>query len=48
MSNKPYISKKAILLLYKIFLKNPDALRVAFPRLRSKLEDPNPGMCTFI
>lgn len=43
MSPKPYIAKKAILLLYKVFLKNPDALRAAFPRLRKKLEDPDPG-----
>ncbi|KAL5971341.1 AP-3 complex subunit delta-1 [Taenia solium] len=44
MSPKPYIAKKAILLLYKVFLKNPDALRAAFPRLRKKLEDPDPGI----
>ncbi|VDD76573.1 unnamed protein product [Mesocestoides corti] len=44
MSPKPYIAKKAVLLLYKIFLKNPDALRTAFPRLRKKLEDPDPGV----
>ncbi|VDL18496.1 unnamed protein product [Hymenolepis diminuta] len=44
MSPKPYIAKKAILLLYKVFLKNPDALRAAFPRLRKKLEDPDPGV----
>ncbi|KAM7534913.1 hypothetical protein Aperf_G00000114806 [Anoplocephala perfoliata] len=44
MSPMPYIAKKAILLLYKIFLKNPEALRTAFPRLRKKLEDPDPGV----
>lgn len=44
MSPVPYIAKKAILLLYKIFLKNPEALRAAFPRLRKKLEDPDPGV----
>lgn len=44
MSPKPYIAKKAILLLYKVFLKNPDALRAAFPRLKKKLEDPDPGV----
>ncbi|CDI97079.1 Clathrin coatomer adaptor adaptin N terminal [Echinococcus multilocularis] len=43
-SPKPYIARKAILLLYKVFLKNPDALRTAFPRLRKKLEDPDPGV----
>ena len=40
---KPYIRKKAVLLMYKIFLRYPDALRPAFPRLKEKLEDPDPG-----
>jgi hypothetical protein len=31
-------------MLYKIFLKYPDALRPAFPRLKEKLEDPDPGV----
>ncbi|XP_072172956.1 AP-3 complex subunit delta-1-like [Diadema setosum] len=43
-STKPYIRKKAVLLMYKIFLKFPDALRPAFPRLKEKLEDPDPGV----
>ena len=43
-STKPYIRKKAVLLLYKIFLKFPDALPAAFPRLKEKLEDPDPGV----
>lgn len=42
-STKPYLRKKAVLLLYKIFLKFPDALKPAFPRLKEKLEDPDPG-----
>lgn len=42
-SNKPYLRKKAVLLMYKIFLKFPDALKPAFPRLKEKLEDPDPG-----
>lgn len=29
--------------MYKVFLKFPDALRPAFPRLKEKLEDPDPG-----
>ncbi|GIY77207.1 AP-3 complex subunit delta [Caerostris extrusa] len=41
-STKPYLRKKAILLMYKIFLKFPEALRPAFPRLKEKLEDPDP------
>lgn len=33
-------SAQACLVLYKIFLKFPDALRPSFPRLKEKLEDP--------
>lgn len=43
-STKPYLRKKAVLLLYKVFLKFPEALRPAFPRLKEKLEDPDPGV----
>lgn len=43
-STKPYIRKKAVLMMYKVFLKYPEALRPAFPRLREKLEDPDPGV----
>ena len=43
-STKPYIRKRAILLLYKVFLNNPEALKPAFPRLKEKLEDPDPGV----
>ncbi|XP_054722236.1 AP-3 complex subunit delta-1-like [Uloborus diversus] len=43
-STKPYLRKKAVLLMYKIFLKFPEALRPAFPRLKEKLEDPDPGV----
>lgn len=42
-STKPYIRKRAVLLLYKVFLNNPDALKPAFPRLKEKLEDPDSG-----
>lgn len=41
-SSRPYIRKKACLVLYKIFLRFPDALRPSFPRLKEKLEDPDP------
>lgn len=34
-------------MLYKIFLTYPDALRPAFPRLKEKLEDPDPGKIIF-
>ena len=33
-----------MLLLYKVFRKFPEALRPAFPRLKEKLEDPDPGV----
>jgi len=42
--SRPYIRKKVILVLYKIFLKYPQALRPAFPRLKEKLEDSDPGV----
>lgn len=41
---KPYIRKKAVLIMYKVFLKYPESLRPAFPRLKEKLEDPDPGI----
>ncbi|CAB4059976.1 AP3D [Lepeophtheirus salmonis] len=43
-STRPYVRKKAVLILYKVFLKYPDALRPSFPRLKEKLEDPDPGV----
>lgn len=45
---KPYIRKKAVLIMYKVFLKYPESLRPAFPRLKEKLEDPDPGVEVFI
>jgi len=29
--------------MYKVFLRFPEALRPAFPRLKEKLEDPDSG-----
>eukprot|EP00118_Oscarella_pearsei_P003393 m.14139 g.14139 ORF g.14139 m.14139 type:complete len:1230 (+) comp25546_c0_seq1:46-3735(+) len=43
-SIRPYVKKKAVLVMYKIFLKFPDSLRPAFPRLKDRLEDPDPGV----
>ncbi|CAI4227320.1 unnamed protein product [Auanema sp. JU1783] len=43
-SSRSYTRKRAVLLLYKIFLKYPEALRPTFPRLKEKLEDPDPGV----
>ncbi|EFO25936.1 hypothetical protein LOAG_02545 [Loa loa] len=43
-SSRPYVRKRCVLLLYKIFLKYPDSLRPTFPRLKEKLEDSDPGV----
>jgi len=43
-SSKQYVRKKAALVLYKIFLKFPDALRPSFPRLKEKLDDTDQGV----
>jgi AP-3 complex subunit delta-1 len=37
--SKPLIRKKAVLAMYKIFLKNPEALRIYYERIVSKLDD---------
>merc|ERR1711871_1620115 len=38
-SGKTYVRKKAVLVLYKLFLKFPKALRPSFPRLKEKIDD---------
>lgn len=43
-STKPYLRMKAVLMMYKVFLRYPEALRPAFPKLKEKLEDSDPGM----
>jgi AP-3 complex subunit delta-1 len=47
-SSRPVVRKKACIVLYKIFLKFPEALRPSFPRLKEKLEDPDPGKFCFV
>ena len=47
-SSRPYVRKKATLVLYKIFLRFPQALRPSFPRLKEKLEDPDPSTCIVV
>lgn len=44
--SKPYIRKKAVLAMYKIFLKYPDALRIHLDRLASKLDDDDDTVVT--
>lgn len=41
---QPYLRKKAILCLYKVFLKYPQGLRLTFARLQQCLDDPNPAV----
>ncbi|KAJ3068375.1 AP-3 complex subunit delta-1 [Podochytrium sp. JEL0797] len=42
--SRPYIRKRVILTMYKVFLKYPEALRVAVPRLKDRLEDSDPSV----
>ena len=43
-SSRPYIRKKAVLVLLKIFRAWPKALRLSFDRLKEKLDDENQGV----
>ena len=38
-SSRPYVRKKAVLLMYKLYLKFPEGLRLTFDRLKARLED---------
>ncbi|CAG8543565.1 9729_t:CDS:10, partial [Racocetra persica] len=42
--SRPYVRKKVVLVLYKLFLKFPEALRLSFPRLKERLDDPDPSV----
>ncbi|KAI9018737.1 adaptin N terminal region-domain-containing protein [Phycomyces nitens] len=46
--SRPYIRKKVVLVLYKVFLKFPEALRLSFPRVKEKLEDPDPSVVSAV
>lgn len=37
---KPYIRKKAILAMYKLYIKFPQGLRLTFDKLKERLDDP--------
>lgn len=43
-SSSSYIRKKSVLVLYKMFLRYPDALRPSFKRLQDKLNDSDNGV----
>ncbi|GMG30873.1 unnamed protein product [Ambrosiozyma monospora] len=42
--SKPFIRKKAVLAMFKIFLKFPEALRANFDRIVEKLDDSDPSV----
>lgn len=43
-STKPYLRKKAVLLMYKILIEFPDTISEVLPKLEEKLEDPDQGV----
>lgn len=43
-STKPYLRKKAVLLMYKILVEFPDTISEVLPKLEEKLEDPDQGV----
>lgn len=40
-SSTPYVRKKAVLALYKLYTRYPQGLRLTFDALKSKLDDPD-------
>ena len=38
-SSKPYVRKKAVLAMYKLYMKYPQGLRLTFEQLKERLED---------
>ncbi|RQM16544.1 hypothetical protein DD237_001040 [Peronospora effusa] len=40
-SSKPYVRKKATLVLYKMFLRYPQGLRLSFDKLKERMEEPD-------
>lgn len=43
-SARPYVRKKATLVLYKLFLQHPEGLRLAFDHIKRKLSDDHPSV----
>jgi len=41
---QPYLRKKAVLCLFKLFMKYPQALRLTFDKIQHSLEDANPSV----
>ena len=42
--SQPYVRKKALLCLFKVFLKYPQGLRLTFDKIQQCLEDSNPAV----
>jgi AP-3 complex subunit delta len=42
--SRAHIRKRAVVAMFKIFSKYPDAIPTGMPRVREKLEDSDPGM----
>ncbi|OCH95738.1 Adaptor protein complex AP-3 delta subunit, partial [Obba rivulosa] len=42
--SRAHIRKRAVLALFKVFIRYPEAIPQGMPRLREKLEDPDPGV----
>ena len=42
--SKAYLRKRAIVTLFRVFVQYPESLRLAFPKLQEKLEDPDPSV----
>jgi len=45
-SSRAYLRKKVVLCLYRVFLKDPPALRTCFPKLKDRLGDEDQGVLT--
>jgi len=46
--SQPYIRKRVVVLLYKVFLQYPEALIMSYPKLKEKLEDQQTSNFCFI
>jgi AP-3 complex subunit delta-1 len=43
---QPYLRKKAVLCLFKLFVKYPQGLRLTFDRIEQSLSDTSPSVCS--
>ncbi|CAN0146538.1 unnamed protein product, partial [Discosporangium mesarthrocarpum] len=43
-NHKPYVRKKALLSMYKLFIKYPQGLRLTFDKIKDRLEDSDSGV----